>query len=102
MNFEVKDLGEASYVLGTKIHRDHPLKSGISFVLNASSLSLIIESDSLTATQLLLKEEACYAVEGVLVKEIRRLLASTSSCFVHFILRTANGVVDRIVRFNLS
>ncbi|CAB4303932.1 unnamed protein product [Prunus armeniaca] len=55
-------------VLATELYT---LKAGISFAVNASFLPLLTESDSLTATQLLLKEEACYVVKGVLVEEIR-------------------------------
>ncbi|CAL2270750.1 unnamed protein product [Prunus armeniaca] len=59
------------------------------------------ESDSLAAIQLLLKKETCYMAKGVLVKEIRQLLASLPSFSACFVPCTTNGVVDPLALFNL-
>ncbi|CAB4286106.1 unnamed protein product [Prunus armeniaca] len=59
------------------------------------------ESDSLAAIQLLLKKETCYTAKGVLVEEIRQLLASLPSFSACFVPCTTNGVVDPLALFNL-
>lgn len=80
----------------------YALKFGLSFAIDASFLPLIVEIDSRFATQLILKDEVCIAVEGVFVEDIRLLLAYVSSSSIHHVPRTANGVVDSIARYGLS
>lgn len=77
----------------------YALKFGLSFAIDASFLSLIVEIDSLFATQLTLKDEVCVVAERVLVEDIRLLLAYVSSYHVPW---TANGVVNSIARYGLS
>lgn len=87
------------YVLATELYA---LKFEISFAIDASFFPLVIENNSLYATQFILKDEVCYVAEGVLVEDIHHLLASMLSCFVLYVPRTANGVAYRIARFSLS
>ncbi|CAB4279228.1 unnamed protein product [Prunus armeniaca] len=47
-------------ILATKFYA---LKIGISFAVDASFSPLLVEYDSLSVIQLLLKEEACYTAE---------------------------------------
>ncbi|CAB4286391.1 unnamed protein product [Prunus armeniaca] len=84
-------------VLATELYA---LKVSLSFVLDASLLPLVVESNSLAAVQLPSKEEECLAHEGVLVTEIRRLLLALSSC-VHFVPHTANIVAHSIASYSL-
>ncbi|CAB4289862.1 unnamed protein product [Prunus armeniaca] len=87
------------YVLATKLYA---LKFGISFAIDASFFPLVIETNSLSATHFILKDEVCYAAERVLVEDIHHLLASVSSCFVHYVPWTASGVAYHIACFSLS
>lgn len=48
----------------------YALKNGLLFALDASFLSLIIESDCLNAVLMINGEEYCLAPEGELVEEI--------------------------------
>ncbi|CAB4320246.1 unnamed protein product [Prunus armeniaca] len=48
------------YVLATKLYA---LKFGISFAIDASFFPLVIETNSLSATHFILKDEVCYAAE---------------------------------------
>ncbi|VVA28250.1 PREDICTED: reverse mRNAase [Prunus dulcis] len=84
-------------VLATELYA---LKVGLSFALDASFLTLVVESDSLAAVQFLSKNEECLAPEGVLVTKIQRLLLALSSCF-RLVPRTANTVAYRIGHYSL-
>ncbi|KAI5318567.1 hypothetical protein L3X38_038275 [Prunus dulcis] len=86
-------------VLATELYA---LKFGISFAIDAFFFPLMIETNSLSATQLILKDEVCYAAKGVFVEDIGCLLALVSSCSVRYVPRTANGVDDGTARFSLS
>ncbi|KAL6293612.1 hypothetical protein ACE6H2_001754 [Prunus campanulata] len=86
-------------ILGIKLYA---LKIGISFELESSITPLIIESDSSNAIHLILQEDPCFAAEGALVEEIRWLLDLLPSYSARFVLRTANKVADRLVRFSLG
>ncbi|CAL2237477.1 unnamed protein product [Prunus armeniaca] len=70
-------------------------KIGISFEVDAS-LTLIIEYDSSTAIHLILHEDPCYAAEGALVEDIRRLLSSLPCYSALVVPHTANRVADRL------
>lgn len=87
------------YVLATKLFA---LKFGISLAIYASFFPLVIGTNSLSATHFILKDEVCHAAERVLVEDISHLLASMSSCFVHYVPRTLNGVAYCIAHFSIS
>ncbi|KAI5343110.1 hypothetical protein L3X38_010986 [Prunus dulcis] len=74
----------------------YALKFGLSFAIDASFLPLIVEIDSLFATQLTLKDEVCVAAEGVLVEDIRLLLMCHLLRFTMF-----PGLLMRILIFGL-
>lgn len=85
-------------VLATEFYA---LKIGIFFAVDASFSPLLVESDSLSVIQFLLKEKACYAAEWVLIDDVWRLFASSSSLSVCFVPHTANGVANRLAHFSL-
>lgn len=86
-------------VLATELYA---LKNGTFFALDASFSPLLGVCDSLSAIQLLNKEETCYRVEGALVEDLRWLLASSLSLSTRFVPHTANGVADCFKRFSLG
>ncbi|BFG41108.1 hypothetical protein CerSpe_273820 [Prunus speciosa] len=84
-------------VLATELYA---LKTGISFVLDASLVPLVIESDSLLAVNMVNCDEECLAAEGGLVDGVRRLLNHVIVSVSH-ISRHANKAAHRIAHFSL-
>lgn len=72
-------------ILATELYA---LKIGISFAVDS--------------IQLLLQEDSCYAAEGPLVDDIRRLLASFPSYSAHFVPYTANWFENGVAQFSLG
>lgn len=58
-------------VLATELYA---IKVGLSFVLDASLVMLIVESDFLQAVEFVNSYEDCFALEGMFVDEIHRIL----------------------------
>ncbi|KAI5342139.1 hypothetical protein L3X38_010014 [Prunus dulcis] len=80
----------------------YALKIGISFEVDASLTPLIIEYDSSTSIHLILQEDPYYAIEGAIVEDIRRLLASLPCYSTCFVPHTTNRVANRLARYSLG
>ncbi|CAL9020823.1 unnamed protein product [Prunus brigantina] len=85
-------------VLATELYA---IKVGLSFVLDASLVMLIVESDFLQAVEFVNSYEDCFALEGMFVDEIHRILKTSSNVIIQHVSRKANGVAHQVAQYSL-
>lgn len=71
---------------------------GLSFAIQRSDLSIIVEMDSIVAVKLIHARDLDRSVYSLIVREIKYLMGLCDSCITH-VNRTQNKVSDSLARF---